>query len=85
MSRTPVISGTPFRRAIEYSRDVGEIINSGKTTIEIDFLINSLPEYKSRGHGGKFHKRQANAHNFHPSKYAPHQGKQECARRVAHG
>jgi hypothetical protein len=74
-----------FRRAIEFNRAIVEIINSGMSPFEIKVAIDALPEYKSRGHGGKFHKRQPNAHNFNPSKYNPHQGKKECARRVACG
>lgn len=45
------------------------------------FAIDAMPAYKSRGHGkglpGKNYIKNR-------SKYKPHQGKQECARRMAH-
>lgn len=42
-------------------------------------LLDKIPEYKSRGHGrGTPSRRYGNK----PGKYTPHQGKQECARRV---
>lgn len=48
----------------------------------LQMLINGLPEYKSRGHGCTPPRMCLT--NFHRSnsKYMPHQGKSECARRV---
>ena len=48
----------------------------------LQMLINGLPEYKSRGHGRAPRRMcRTNFHRNH-SKYQPHQGKSECARRV---
>lgn len=48
----------------------------------LQMLINGLPEYKSRGHGRTPPRMcRTNFHRSH-SKYTPHQGKSECARRV---
>lgn len=48
--------------------------------------LAALGEYTSRGHGGK-HKPKGrflgNNYRYNRSKYSPHQGKKECARRVA--
>lgn len=48
----------------------------------LQMLINGLPAYKSRGHGRRVPVMvRTNFHNGR-SKYQPHQGKSECARRV---
>jgi hypothetical protein len=50
--------------------------------------LAGIPTYTSRGHGGK-HRAQAHfgfafSQRGQTSKYQPHQGKQEIARRLAH-
>ena len=48
----------------------------------LQMLINGLPEYKSRGHGRRVPVMVRTNHFPRGSKYRPHQGKSECARRV---
>lgn len=59
----------------------------GMSGLKLQTAIQGLGEYKSRGHGGRY-----KAHGKHNkcmkkmlnqrSKYQPHQGKREIARRV---
>ena len=75
---------TAFSRANGMRAAIMAAIAGMTSPFDIQAALSGF-QYKSRGHGGKFHKRQVNAHNAHPSKYRPHQGKQECARRVVRG
>ena len=71
-----------FKRSKEMFAAIQVLTSTGLQGLNLQSAIQELGEYGSRGHGGKFHKRHANAHNFHSSKYQPHQGKQEIARRL---
>lgn len=64
------------------------IISAAATPGEASAKIAALGEYISRGHGGR-HKPKGrflgNNYRYSRSRYLPHQGKQECARRVRQG
>lgn len=76
----------PFKRARKMFMDVLELKSQYQhDTLLLQTLINAFPAYRSRGHGG--HHRTKNrtilgCWNQDRSKYMPHQGKRECARRV---
>lgn len=74
----------PFKRAAKLYMEALELRQKYANDLSmLQMLINELPAYISRGHG---HRRGYSAcrENFYPrpSKYVPHQGKSECARRV---
>jgi hypothetical protein len=72
------MKGTPVR-ALQLIGAIRAIVNSALPKYEKELAINSLPTYRSRGHGhGKM------ARNFWKpaSRYMPHQNKKEMARRV---
>lgn len=67
----------PFHRAIQIALAIQSALRLPAN--ERAPLLAGIPEYKSRGHGrGTPPRRYGNK----PGKYTPHQGKQECARRV---
>jgi len=51
----------------------------------LQMLINGLPAYVSHGHGRKVPVMTRTNWNKSWSKYQPHQGKSECARRMSQG
>jgi disulfide bond formation protein DsbB len=67
----------PFKRAIAMMAAIQAIMSSNPSMHNM--LLAAMPQYKSRGHGkglpGKNYLKSSNKHK-------PHQGKQECARRV---
>lgn len=68
----------PFNRATMLTNAIKAIVRSGLNEVDKRLALNSLPTYRSRGHGkGKL------ARNFwqNASKYMPHQGGKEMARR----
>lgn len=54
-------------------------------SMELHAAFTAAEGYKSRGHGGKHKARYSRPRvtSRSASRYAPHQGKAECARRVA--
>ena len=73
----------PFKRAAKLYMEALELRQKYANNLSmLQMLINGLPAYISRGHG---HRKgySASRENFYPrpSKYKPHQGKSECARR----
>jgi hypothetical protein len=77
-------SAKPFKRAAKLYMEALELRQKHANDLSmLQMLINGLPAYISRGHG---HRKgySASRENFtpRPSKYKPHQGKSECARRV---
>lgn len=79
----PVVRN-PFKRAKAlYMHILGLRVNMQNSLPELAQALGALPEYRSRGHGGKY--RVMTRQNYRSrSKYQPHQGKQECARRLRH-
>ena len=73
----------PFKRAAKLYMEALEMRQKYANDLTmLQMLINGLPEYKSRGHGHTPPRMcRTNFHRNH-SKYMPHQGKSECARRV---
>ena len=74
----------PFKRASAlYMQALDLKAKHANDLLTLQLLINGLPAYGSRGHGHVFG-RSAPRTNFHRSrsKYQPHQGKSEAARRV---
>lgn len=77
-------SAKPFKHAAALYMQTLELRQKYANDLSmLQMLINGLPAYISRGHG---HRKgySASRENFYPrpSKYRPHQGKSECARRV---
>lgn len=77
-----------FSRAIAFNRKVVAIISAIASPLLQQAEIAKLGEYKSRGHGGGHHPKAkigfgyAHHNRAGRSKYQPHQGKQEIARRL---
>ena len=71
----------PFRRLREYGRRCAQVMaEEGKEGL---YLYMADNPYFSRGHSkAKRFSSRAALTRIRPSKYMPHQGKQECARRV---
>lgn len=70
---------TPFKRANILFRQI-QHIRATHAPIEAQVIIAALPQYVSRGHGRG--DRYARQHYMSHSKYKPHQGAKECARRL---
>lgn len=68
----------PFNRATKLFNAIKLIIDANMPVELQRLALNGLPAYRSRGHG-----RNAPAKNYitKASKYTPHQGERECARR----
>ena len=83
MTETKTQKGRPFKRASALYMQALELRTKYANDMSmLQMLINALPEYKSRGHGRTPPRMcRTNFHRSH-SKYMPHQGKSECARRV---
>jgi hypothetical protein len=81
-------SAKPFRRAREMYMSVLELKAKHQfDTLLLQALMNAFPQYRSRGHGGRHRTKNRTilgAWNQSRSKYMPHQGERECARRAAH-
>lgn len=69
----------PFSRSLKLLHAISALA-AGLRGLELTAAIQALPGYTSRGHGrglpGKNYMRKAR------SKYLPHQGARECARRL---
>lgn len=83
MTETKTQKGRPFKRASALYMQALELRTKfAKDLVLLQAMINGMPEYKSRGHGRTPPRMcRTNFHRSH-SKYTPHQGKSECARRV---
>lgn len=84
---TPVVpkpgSAHPFKHAKAYYMHVLELKAEHANNLGLlQLLINALPPYRSRGHGGKHRTKNRITIPAPRSKYQPHQGKSECGRRV---
>jgi len=76
-------SAHPFRRAQAYYMHVLELKSKYQHDLPLlQTLINGLPPYRSRGHGGKHRTKNRTGVPAPRSKYQPHQGRSEAARRV---
>ena len=76
----------PFARANAMHAAILSILTATTSHFAAAGAIEALGEYKSRGHGGKHRpQRSRPVMRGGRSKYQPHQGKKECARRVAQG
>jgi hypothetical protein len=76
-------SAKPFKRAQAYYMEVLALKQKYSNDLGLlQSLINGLPPYKSRGHGGKHRTKNHITIPAPRSKYQPHHGKSECARRV---
>lgn len=72
MKSIPFAHARAFASAIAAAMSLPHVLDRQKA-------LGLIPAYKSRGHGrGTPSRRYGNK----PGKYTPHQGKQECARRV---
>ena len=69
----------------KYRAKVQAIIDLSLSPLEQQFRLSQLPAYIGRGHGGRYKAKGRFLGNLHTikSKYAPHQGKRECARRLS--
>lgn len=78
-------SNQPFKRAKKMYMDVLELkAKHQNDTLLLQTLVNAFPAYVSRGHGGRHRTKNRTvlgAWNQARSKYEPHQGARECARR----
>ena len=73
----------PFKRAAALYMEALELkATYGNNLTLLQTLINALPPYVSRGHGRKPRRMCRTTTATARSKYMPHQGKSECARRV---
>lgn len=76
----------PFKRVLALYAKVEEIRQKfAIDTLEYQVAIAALPPYESHGKGAKYRTKNrliAGRWNQSRSKYVPHQGKSECARRV---
>lgn len=70
----------PFNRATRLVSAINLILAANMPVEMQRIALNGLPAYRSRGHG-----KNLPARNYfcNASKYEPHQGKKECARRRA--
>lgn len=80
-------SAKPFKRAQACYMHVLELKQQyGHDLMLLQALINGMPPYTSRGHGGKHRTKNRTLsgvfRTIGRSKYVPHQGKSECVRRV---
>lgn len=76
-------NSNPFARSRAVFAAIAAAVSAG---LNMQGFFADLGEYKSRGHGGKYRgsSSRPNMRSKFPSgKYAPHQGKQEIARRLA--
>lgn len=76
----------PFKRAAAMYMEVLALRSKLQNNLpELQLAMNSFPGYQSRGHGWKpklWQRTILGNWNQDRSKYRPHQGKSECARRV---
>jgi hypothetical protein len=73
---------SPFSRSIQIRAEILGILATTAYPLEKMLRINELPDYKSRGHGGKHRPQGRFLGSFSSnSKYRPHQGIREIARR----
>lgn len=73
----------PFARALTLVQAMHEIVKLKLSALETQQLISQLPSYRSRGKGkDKPFIRSVLSLRMGTSKYMPHQGKRECARRA---
>lgn len=79
-------SANPFKRAKKMYMEVLELKAKHQyDTMLLQALINAFPAYRSRGHGGRHRTKNRTVlgrWNQQRSKYSPHQGARECARRA---
>ena len=78
-----ITNGRPFARAAAMYMQVLALRERFQHDLAaLRFALSGVPEYRSRGHG-RTPRRMART-NFYPrpSKYQPHQGKSEAARRL---
>jgi hypothetical protein len=70
---------TPFKRAKAMMAAISVILSTSSGLVQ-QLKLDALGVYRSRGHGrgDPFARQNYTSH----SKYKPHQGKKECARRV---
>ena len=77
----------PFKRANALFQTVCDVYaQHSKNPIDLKIALEALPGYESRGHGyhGRLMQRTVLGKWKHDrSKYQPHQGRSECARRLA--
>lgn len=74
-------NSNPFARSRAVFAAIAAAVSAG---LNMQGFFADLGEYKSRGHGGKYRgsSSRPNMRSKFPSgKYAPHQGKQEIARK----
>ena len=71
-------SRSPFKRAIACIEQIQQVLGSGLKLLETRVALDALPEYRSRGHGGR-HKPKHRLNFEDRSKYVPsvcfHEGK----------
>jgi len=69
-----------FRRSKAMLAAILAIVSSVEPLLEQYTKLQALGEYRSRGKGGKFKRGKIFKHGT--GRYNPHQGEQECARRM---
>jgi len=73
----------PFHRAQAWAEAAAKLVKMhAGSPVTLQAALAALPPYKSRGHGWGLRQPSRNARAAR-SKYMPHQGARECARRAA--
>jgi hypothetical protein len=75
------VTRNPFKRAKAlYMHILGLRASMQDSLPELAQALGGVPEYRSRGHGGKY-RVMARQNYRSTNKFMPHQGERECARR----